>query len=100
MTKKKNNLTHDAVPASVGLVKNVRDELGADIRAVELGLSSKIEQVLVSVHRTQILMEEQRGENRIVLDGISSVFERQDRLESGCDEIRNTLKTLGATAKR
>jgi hypothetical protein len=37
---------------------------------------------MTSVHQTQVLMEEQRGENRIVLDGLRTVLDRQDRLES------------------
>ncbi|MBI4403492.1 MAG: hypothetical protein HY537_04990 [Deltaproteobacteria bacterium] len=97
---KKPNLTHDTVPASVGLVKEIRDELRADIRAVEHGLSAKIEQVMVSVHRTQVVMEEQRGENRIVLDGIKTLMERQDRIETDCGELRNTVRTLSTIAKR
>ena len=105
-TKKKSaakQLTHDNVPATVGLVKEVRKELRADIQVLrhemgsfrhemgsfrhELGSSrqevyAKFEQVMVVVHRTQVLMEEQRGENRIVLDGLKTVLERQDRVES------------------
>ena len=92
--------THDTLPASVGLVKEVRDELRADIRSVEHGLNSKIEQVLISVHRSQVLMEEQRGENRIVLDGIKNIFERQERVEKDFSELRGTVKALSLGAKR
>ncbi len=99
-------LRHRDVPASVGLVKEVRDELRADNRACAADLRGRIdsaesklgsridglgqrlvkvevglEQVLVSVHRTQVLMEEQRGENRIVLDGLKNVHDRLDRIE-------------------
>jgi len=103
-------LTHQNVPASVGLVKEVGNELRSEIRATEHRLNSKIaavdskvvaldskivaldskiesvaavsEATLVAVHRTQVLMEEQRSENRIVLDGIKGLAERQERLEN------------------
>jgi hypothetical protein len=92
---KKQKISHDSVPASVGLVKEVRDELRAEIRSVDHKVESlrhelkaeicevkgSVEQVLVAVHRTQVLMEEQRGENRIVLDGLKTVIDRQERFE-------------------
>lgn len=101
-TAKLKDLTHDAAPASVGLVKEVRDELRAEIRGVEHGLksqiagmdskfedlSSKFETVITSVHRTQVLMEEQRGENRIVLDGLKTVLERQNRCKKDIGDIK------------
>jgi len=92
--KNPRTLTHDALPASVGLVKQVRAELGAKIDSVERKLESQIQQVLVSTHRTQALMEEQRGENRIVLDGVKNVTERQDRMEGDVLEIRDSLRVL------
>jgi hypothetical protein len=44
-------------------------------------VDSRFEQVLAVVDRTQTLMEKQRSENRIVLDGIKVLSERQDRVE-------------------
>src|SRR5580658_10176507 len=89
-TKLSKLMTHEDVPATVGLVKEVRSELVAEIQSVrhEMGalrnemhrdigslrhdmgamedrLNGRIDQVIASVHRTQTLMEEQRGENRI-----------------------------------
>jgi hypothetical protein len=88
------NLTHNDVPASVGLVKEVREELRSEIRMIRNELGGKIEQVLVSVHQTQVLMEEQRGENRIVLDGLKNVTERQDRMEGDILDIKSTLRSF------
>jgi hypothetical protein len=148
-------LGHDDVPATVGLVNEVRAELLAEVRSVNFKLASvdgrlksmdsrfdgidsrldgmdsrfdamdsrfdamdsrfdamdsrfdamesrlgariddldgRIEKVFAVVHRTQALMEEQRGENRIVLDGIKSVMERQERVEEETKEFRETLK--------
>jgi uncharacterized protein YhaN len=135
-TKISQLLTHDEVPASVGLVNAVRAELVAQIRTVDKkvdcldkkvdrldkrvdaldkkvnaldkkvdALDKKVdaleckmdigfEQLIANSHRTQVLMEEQRSENRIVLDGIKSVMERQDRMEVQAEEFRRTLQTL------
>lgn len=86
--KSMRDITHDSMPASVGLVKEVREELRAEIRSVREDLKSEIhavkaevQKVLVSVHQSQVLMEEQRSENRIVLDGLKNMMERQDRIE-------------------
>jgi hypothetical protein len=101
-------LTHDTIPATVGLVKEVRDELRADMRAldhkvesiryeiqaVEHRLDFKIEKVVVAVHQTQILMEEQRGENRIVLDGIKNLVEKHERIEIDVGKLHSTIRLL------
>jgi hypothetical protein len=82
-------LRHDDLPASVGLVKEVRNELHSEISslenkvtALEHKMMAKFDESLAVAHRTQVLMEEQRNENRIVLDGLKTVLERQDRLEA------------------
>jgi hypothetical protein len=118
MTKKKVSKTssikvtartrHDDLPASVGFVKEVRAELIAEIKSVDRKVvslehkmesrfervESRFEQVLAVVHRTQTLMEEQRSENRIVLDGIKNLSERQDRFEDRLDGFERTLQVL------
>jgi hypothetical protein len=89
------DITHDSMPASVKLVKEVRDELKADLGALEHRINSKfsavdskveliqseLKEVKSSARATQVLMEEQRSENRIVLDGIKTIIEKQERLE-------------------
>jgi hypothetical protein len=61
------------------------------------GFESTLHQVLASTHRTQALVEEQRSENRIVLDGIKSVMERQDKTEFETKELRTILFNLRPT---
>ena len=51
-------------------------------------VEGKIEEVLAVAHRTQALMEEQRSENRIVLDGLKAFTERQDRFEERLDRLQ------------
>lgn len=95
------DLTYRSLPASVQLVTEVRNELKAEIGSVRHEVStlchevgSQIQPVISSVHRTQALMQEQRGENRIVLDGLKNVTERQDRMGVDILEIRDTLRSL------
>jgi chromosome segregation ATPase len=78
----------------VGSIDQKVESLRSEMHAVEYRLDSKIEKVIVAVHQTQILMEEQRGENRIVLDGIKTLNERQDRVERDVDELRGTVRLL------
>ena len=111
------------VPATVGLVKEVRNELRADMRAlredvkseiasvkgelkseiasVNTNLKSEISKTNSSLHRLEsevakikVLVEEQRSENRIVLDGFNNFRERQDRFEVRLDEMHDTLKVI------
>lgn len=62
------------IPATQKMLYGVRDELKADIRALEAQLTSQI-------HRLGILIEEQNARNRIVMDGLKILFQRQERLE-------------------
>ena len=144
------DLTHDTVPATVGLVKEVREELRADIKGVDYKIGSlnhrfdsidhkfdflsqrvdsldnkvdsldrkvdsldhkidsvrielkgdiqnvlsETQQILVTVHRSQVLMEEQRGENKIVLAGIKNLYERQNRIETDIQKLQHPAKSL------
>lgn len=45
-------------------------------------LTEQIHQLHSQVHRIGILVEEQNAKNNIVLDGLTSLFERQERLEN------------------
>ncbi|MBI1860665.1 MAG: hypothetical protein HYR96_07085 [Deltaproteobacteria bacterium] len=87
------------MPVSVGLVKEVRGELIARIESVDKkmeagfkNVESQMQQMLVQTHRTLALMEEQRSENRIVLDGYKSVMERMDRIEDDQKNLRGALR--------
>ncbi len=100
----------DSQPASRKMLSLVRDELNEtieqvrielkeDIRKVRIELTGEIEQVRGDVaqfraemkinfseiraitHRTSLLVEEQNANNRIVLEGLQALWQRQDRLE-------------------
>lgn len=133
---KLSRLRRNDVPASVGLVKEVRNELLFETRSIrkEIGaaekrleskiwsveskissvdakvsalaskicsveskicsVESKVDSISSTVHGMRVLMEEQRSENRIVLDGIAAVIVRQDRAENEAFEFRKNLAML------
>jgi hypothetical protein len=39
------------------------------------------------MHQMQLLVEEQRAENRIVMDGLTNLFSRQERIEDRVDAL-------------
>ena len=102
----------DAAPATIGLVKECRSELRADIQATRHELkkeitelrgelrsgfhavNEKIERVLMAVHRSQVIAEEQKADNRIVLDGLNNLNEKFDRLKSNHIDLRRTVDEI------
>jgi archaellum component FlaC len=64
------------------------------IGSVEKRLDGKMEKVLADVHRGLVLAEEQRGENKIVLDAIKTMMDRQDKAETEMGEFKRTLSFL------
>ena len=106
MAKKKALPTRSKdVPATLGMLHLVRDELKSEMAAgflelksemtsgfLELksgflGLKSEMAKMSSSMHQMKLLVEEQRAENRIVMDGLTSLFDRQDRVEKRLDAI-------------
>lgn len=80
------------VPVTQKMLYGVRDELKSDMKAMEARLDGKIDsnfhslsaqvhQLHSQVHRIGILVEEQNAKNNIVLDGLTMLFERQERME-------------------
>ena len=144
----KKNLTHDTLPATMGFVKEVRNELVCRMEAMEhrldgkisgsdakisgmdgkfssldakvsgmdgrlssldakvsgidgrlSSLDAKVSETLAAVHRNQALMEEQRSENRIVLDGLIGLNRRVDGAEMDITELREEVRKIGASAR-
>ena len=61
-----------------GEMKLLRSELKEDIHR----LSAEIGEIKVMVHRSNLLVEEQNANNRIVLEGLQTLWQRQERLEA------------------
>jgi hypothetical protein len=81
------------------MLYHVRDELMAhtekkfhEVKSEFHGVKSEIHSLKASlskleklVHNSALLAEEQNNRNKIVLDGLSHLFERQERIESKID---------------
>lgn len=95
------------LPATQRMLQLVRSELKADIRGLRsetrAGFNqtdSKLEQVLSEVARVGTLVEEQNSNNRIVLEGLTGLYQRQDRNEMRTEEIQNLVYGLAARSRR
>lgn len=76
-------------------VKAEIHELRAEIHAVKAELQeikseihelkSQFSQLEKTMHKVALLVEEQNNRNKIVLDGLSQLFERQERVEKKLD---------------
>lgn len=89
----------DDQPASRKLLKLVGAELRAEIRALDakfearfLAIDAKSEsrfasieatlkEMRVEIARQSVLLEEQNSNNRIVLEGLQALWQRQERIE-------------------
>jgi hypothetical protein len=99
------------LPATQGMMQLVRSELKADFREIRSEMKSefrqvdaRFEKVLEAVHhvasevvRIGILTEEQNSRNRVVLEGLTGLAQRQDRLEYRVDEIDKSLRSYSRT---
>jgi len=46
--------------------------------------------------RMEVLMEEQNARNKIVLDGITALFSRQNQVEERVTQVEDTVRKLAA----
>lgn len=89
------------LPATQGILHLVRMELKSEMKA---GFSqvnarfnqvdARFEQVLSEIARIGILVEEQNSRNRIVLEGLSGLWERQERVEKRVDHFEKTIHNI------
>jgi chromosome segregation ATPase len=57
------------------------------IDALDAKIDSKFEIFMSEIHKIKILVEEQNAKNNIVLDGLTSLFARQERLEDRVSKL-------------
>ena len=89
MTKKSKYPSHsENVPMTQKMLYLVRDELKASIHSQDARFDSIDEKFKSLEHKMdsrfnelKILIEEQNARNRIVLDGLTNLFARQERIE-------------------
>ncbi len=55
--------------------------LRSDFAELKAFVTAALASIEVKVNRSNVLAEEQRGENRMVLDGLFALWERQERHE-------------------
>lgn len=95
------DLAEDHLPTTRAEVRLIRTELKADIRSLKSEMEArfdqsdaKLEKVLAEVARTGVLVEEQNSNNRIVLEALTGLWQRQDRVEARTEEMERFLRTL------
>lgn len=93
----------------------VGDELRSDIKTSTLSLKSEfsglrsefiglksemqevksvVEQLNARFHYCIALIEEQNARNAVVMDGLTALFGRQDRVEKRVDDVEKTISTF------
>lgn len=77
----------------------IRNELKSFTRSEVRKVSSKLisvesqhESLKSEIHRLGISIEEQNARNKVVLDGLSNLFYRQERLEKFLEEINHFIQ--------
>lgn len=58
-------------------------------------MNSQMEKMMSQMHQMHSLAEEQNARNKVVMDGLISLFHRQDRCEERIDRVEQTLSGLG-----
>jgi hypothetical protein len=113
--KKTTKAVHPAFPERSGdvlvtqrMLYAVRDELKHEIKAVDAKidglearqnvkfakLEEKIEKMSAESSRILALTEEQNARNIVVIDALTSLFHRQDRVEKRIDEVEKTMESV------
>ena len=100
MPKKVPSKTKD-LPATHEMLHEVRNELKQVMEAGFKRVSADVVQVKSETHEIKSLFhqamlrfEEQRAENKVVLEALQGLAQRQDRLESDFVEVRNVTRAL------
>ena len=88
----------------------VKVELKAEIHEVKAELKAEIHEVKAEIHevkagmhamqaqmaRMEVMAEEQNSRNKIVLDGIIAVLERQNQVEQRVSQVEDTVRKLAS----
>ena len=83
-------------------MRQMKEELRGEIRqhGVELAaMRNDIVGLRVDVSRVLYLVEEQNARNRIVLEGLSGLAARQDRVERRMDAVEETVRDLASSRR-
>lgn len=75
---------------AVGELKGEITELRGEMQQMR----SDIHKISSELHRVALLVEEQNARNKVVLDGLTSLFARQERVESQVEKLTGVLINL------
>ena len=82
------NARMDALDASLNARMDALDaSLNARMDALSAKIDAQFETMNATLFRMAVLSEEQRAENRIVLEALTGMMQRQDRLEGRVDVL-------------
>ncbi len=96
------------LPATQGMLQLVRRELKAEMKAgfrqvdarfAQIDsrfaqMDSKLELISSDIARIGVLVEEQNSKNRILLEALTGLWQRQDRVETRVDEVEKTVRPI------
>lgn len=83
------------LPATQGMLQLVRTELKSEMKSGFRQVGSRLEQVLSEVARVGILVEEQNSRNRVVLEGLTGLWERQQRSDNRVSDVEKLVRIIG-----
>ncbi len=67
-----------------------------DVKSEGQSTKAAIYSLKAEMHRVALLVEEQNAKNNIVLDGLTSLFHRQERVESEVKDLRSLVMEIKA----
>ncbi|MBY0470031.1 hypothetical protein K2X30_02610 [bacterium] len=70
------------VSSDISSMRSDISSIRSDISSIRSDMSRMQSEMRSDFSRMQILLEEQNSNNRIVLEGLQAVWQRQDRIES------------------
>lgn len=101
------------LPATQGMLFELRDELKAEIQALKADVTAVKADVLAvraevkngvsemkaMFHEAMLRFEAQHANNNAILEKLNSLYERQDRVETDVAAMRSTLSDLATAAR-
>lgn len=107
VTKLKPSPRSKDLPATQGMLHLVRTELKEEMKAGFHKMDAKFEKVFsefarvsADVARIGLLVEEQNSRNQVVLEGLTGLYHRQDRVELRADEAYSLIQGVSARSNR
>ena len=87
--------------------KQIDAKFDVKIDQLSASINSGIKEVLAVVHRQaaqvdrmELLIEEQNSRNVVVLEGLTNLFTRQDRVETRMDDVQRTVESIGRSRSK